>query len=582
MFELVHPDDVSELRSRIKELEDGAEVIRVIGRIRRADGRWRYLESTVGRSTAGDGVTTVLTRDVEDRIRLEAELRRQADTDALTGLLNRKAFLSELRRRLAAGPATVLFCDLDGFKAVNGTEGHAVGDALLRQVADTIADAVREGDLVARLGGDEFAVLLPAGTPDPPDVAERLCERLVDRLSGLRTDGVLGVSIGLVTGGEAGECVDAAELLGDADLAMYEAKAAGGRHWVRFEPSMRERVMARSQLRADLERVIATGGLAIDLQPLVDLVTGAWGGFEALIRWPDPDRRRSPGDFLPLAEETGLIVPLGAWVLRTALQWLAAWPDRQAGVSVNVTGRQVADPGFADLVRGELDRAGVDPGRLTLEITEQTAVEDLTRASAVLQPLRALGVHVALDDFGTGFSSLGYLAQLPVDELKIDQSFVGGLGSRAHDDALVRAVLGMAADLGLRVVAEGCRDGRTGPDPARVRLPGRAGLLLLPTRAVRLTPAAGVGAAPGRSGRRVPPLSWPDPGRDDVRPPSAGDGSSARRRLCCDNGRRVRATLALWHWSWAWGSSPCAPCLPAPHGCSRPPRICWWPAATPS
>jgi EAL domain-containing protein (putative c-di-GMP-specific phosphodiesterase class I) len=188
---------------------------------------------------------------------------------------------------------------------------------------------------------------------------------------------------------------------------------------------------------------------------VVSLRTGETTGFEALVRWEDAGQLRGASDFVPLAEETPLVVPLGAWVLRAALRWLATWPDPTVGVAVNVAGRQVAHPEFGELVRSELAAAGIEPTRLTLEITERTAVDDLARAHAVLQPLRALGVHVALDDFGTGFSSLGYLARLPVDELKIDQKFVSGLGVRAEDDALVRAVLALASDLGLRVVAEG-------------------------------------------------------------------------------------------------------------------------------
>jgi EAL domain-containing protein (putative c-di-GMP-specific phosphodiesterase class I) len=218
---------------------------------------------------------------------------------------------------------------------------------------------------------------------------------------------------------------------------------------------MRSRVVERSRMQAALEEAITDGGLELDMQPIVALQDGTWEGFEALVRWQDGDHRRQPGEFLPLAEETGLVVPMGEWVLREALAWLAAWPDPAIGVSVNVAGRQVAHPAFAAGVIAELARSGVAAGRLTLEVTEQTAVEDLTRAGAALQPLRALGVHVALDDFGTGFSSLGYLAQLPVDELKIDQCFVSGLGIRSEDEALIRTVLRLAADLGLRVVAEG-------------------------------------------------------------------------------------------------------------------------------
>jgi EAL domain-containing protein (putative c-di-GMP-specific phosphodiesterase class I) len=247
----------------------------------------------------------------------------------------------------------------------------------------------------------------------------------------------------------------AAGLVRDADLAMYEAKKRGGRTWVMFEPWMRQRVLHRTRLHAALAGAIDRGSLRLEVQPIVALPGGVRVGYEALVRWDDAGLRRGAGDFVPLAEETGLVVPLGTWVLRSALAWLAAWPDRGVGVSVNVASGQVADPGFGDLVRRELAASAVDPGRLTLEITERTAVDDLTHAAEVLQPLRALGVHVALDDFGTGFSSLGYLDVLPVDELKIDRQFVAGLGVRPQDETLVRNLLTLAADLGLRVVAEG-------------------------------------------------------------------------------------------------------------------------------
>jgi len=218
---------------------------------------------------------------------------------------------------------------------------------------------------------------------------------------------------------------------------------------------MREQVNERARVHAALERARDGEGLLLDMQPIVAIADGRWIGFEALLRWQDGPNTRLPESFLPMAEETGLIVPIGAWALRASLDWLATYPDPNAGISVNLAGRQVAEAGLLDLVATELERSGVAPNRLTLEITEQTAVQDLERAGASLQPLRALGVHVSLDDFGTGFSSLGYLAQLPVDELKIDRRFVAGLGRRDQDDVLVAAVTGLAADLGLRVVAEG-------------------------------------------------------------------------------------------------------------------------------
>jgi len=462
---LLHRADRRRALREIQRLEDeGVDAVRVAARVECADG-WRHLEATVSRRRGGAGYT-LSTRDVSERVWLEAELRRQADTDALTGLLSRSAFLTATAQRLWHGPAAVLFLDLDGFKSINDTEGHAAGDRLLTRAADVIAGALGPGDVAARLGGDEFAVL--AGSPQP-DALTATAERLVAALTtGItsRLGSRISASIGIAVDGPIRDVAGAAFVVRDADLAMYEAKKRGGRTWVLFEPWMRQRVWQRTRLQAALARAIEDEALRLEVQPIVALRTGERVGFEALVRWEDAGTLRGASDFVPLAEETPLVVPLGAWVLRTALVWLASWPDPAVGVAVNVAGRQVADPAFGDLVRSHLEATGVEPSRLTLEITERTAVDDLSRAHAVLKPLRALGVHVALDDFGTGFSSLGYLAGLPVDELKIDRRFVSGLGVRPQDEALVRAVLGLASDLGLRVVAEGVET----PDQAEALL----------------------------------------------------------------------------------------------------------------
>ncbi len=451
---LLHPADRGRVVRELQRLErQGVDAVRVDGRVRRAD-RWSHLEATVSRRRGGTGYT-LSTRDVSERVGLETELRRQADTDALTGLLSRSAFLAAAGERLWHGRAAVLFLDLDGFKGINDSEGHAAGDRLLTGAAEVIAAALGPGDVAARLGGDEFAVL--AASPLPEALTAT-----ADRLVGAMTSGItsrlgsrIGASIGIAVDGPIRDEAGAAFLVRDADLAMYEAKKRGGGTWVMFEPWMRRRVLQRSRLQAALARAIEDEALRLEVQPIISLRSGDQVGFEALVRWEDAGQLRGAADFVPFAEETPLVVPLGAWVLRTALAWLATWPDPTTGVAVNVAGRQVADPAFTDLVRCGLAASGVDPSRLTIEITERTAVDDLGRAQAVLPPLRALGVHVALDDFGIGFSSLGHLAGLPVDELKIDRRFVTGLGVRVQDDALVRAVLGLASDLGLRVVADG-------------------------------------------------------------------------------------------------------------------------------
>jgi diguanylate cyclase (GGDEF)-like protein/PAS domain S-box-containing protein len=450
---LVHPADRGRAVGELLHLErTGVDAVRVAARVRHADG-WRDVEATARRRHGGAGYT-LSTRDVSERVRLEGELRRQADTDALTGLMSRTAFLDTAADRLWEGPAAVLFLDLDGFKTINDTEGHGTGDRLLTQSARAIAGVLGPLDVAARLGGDEFAVLVPRPRPDQ---AAATAERLVRALG----DGIIS-PLGARLGASVGVAIDgplipegAAALLRDADLAMYEAKKRGGRRWVLFEPWMRYRVLQQTRSHVALARAVEDEALRLEVQPIVSLPGGDRVGFEALVRWEDDGELRAASDVVPFAEQTPLVVPLGAWVLRTVLGWLATWPEPGVGVAVNVAGRQLAEPGFAELVRELLAAGAVDPGRLTLDITERTAVDDVARARTVLRPLRELGVHVVLDDFGTGLSALGYLAGLPVDGLKIDRRFVAGLGVRAADDALVRAILTLARDLGLSVVAEG-------------------------------------------------------------------------------------------------------------------------------
>jgi diguanylate cyclase (GGDEF)-like protein/PAS domain S-box-containing protein len=466
--DLVHPVDLGRVRAELAAHTAGRPASRPLeARVRHADGRMIDTESTVtrrersgapgaggtggpGRDRGGGWVLTA--RDVTERVRLRDELAAQARTDALTGLLNRSAFLGLVDERLRGDrPAIVLFVDLDQFKTVNDTFGHGAGDELLCDVGAALRTAVGPGDVIARLGGDEFAVL--TRTSDLHR-ATATAGALVDAVATLAAPGggrQRAVSVGIAEG--SGNT--AAQLLREADLAMYRAKARGGACAVVFEPWMSERVLERSHLRTRLEGAIAAGELRLELQPVVHLGTGAWHGFEALVRWQDGDRRRGPGEFLPLAEESGLIVPIGTWVLHEALAQLAGWADPEAGMAVNVSPRQLEESGFPRLVTAALDAAGIAPGRLTLEITEQTAVDDLGRTASRLAGLRDLGVHVAVDDFGTGYSSMRYLTRLPVDSLKIDRQFVDGLGVRPRDEVLVTSMLRLAADLGLDVVAEG-------------------------------------------------------------------------------------------------------------------------------
>ncbi|WP_088289592.1 bifunctional diguanylate cyclase/phosphodiesterase [Kineosporia sp. A_224] len=519
LAERAHPDDdtldgAGETFAPLLEHRTDSVVVRA--RLQHVDGTWRHTESVVSLRDGGatPGLTISL-RDTTVQERMAAEVRRQARTDSLTGVTSRAAFLALVDERLAAGPAVVLFVDLDGFKSVNDTAGHAVGDRLLRDVAAALERAAGPDDVVARLGGDEFAVLGAGGTAAAGlELAAAVLRSL--RLAGRErdpraagTDASIGVAVG--AGGSA------ESLLGDADLAMYAAKAAGGARAVAFEPRMRTEVVERSRLVTALDTALGTGtGLALHVQPIVDLTDRNWVGFEALVRWEAPGGHRTPRDFLSVAEETGQIVPLGRWVLGQALGWLAGCGDRVAGVSVNVAGRQLADPAFPASVVEALEDSGVDPARLTLEVTEQTAIDDMTRTGARLQSLRALGVHVSLDDFGTGFSSLGYLAQLPVDELKIDRRFVAGLGVRAEDDALVRAVLRLAADLGLAVVAEGVETAEQARALAALGCRRAQGFHLQ-----RPVPAASLGFPPAR-GAASPDPAAPVPRREAAQAQAAG------------------------------------------------------------
>ncbi|GAA3595612.1 hypothetical protein GCM10022223_08470 [Kineosporia mesophila] len=427
----------------------------LVGNMWAADeSRWRVIEWAI--TPREDGGAVLVGRDVSDRVRMQTELVDAAQTDALTGLLNRTAFLEAVNARLASGQhAAVMFIDLDNFKEVNDTMGHAEGDRLLHRAAECLRQAAGPGDSVARLGGDEFAVM-PASVD--PDEAKAAADAVITAFNGFDETAhgrpSVSASLGLVVADPV-VTHTAREVLRDADLAMYRAKQRGGAGVVDFEPWMSERVMEHHRLRGDLETAVRDESLAIYLQPVVDLHTRQWEGFEALVRWPVGAETWSPAQFLPVAEESGLIVPMGAWVLRESLRQLSGWRDPKLGMAVNVAAAQLVGTDFYDVTMQALADSGVAPGRLTLEITEQAAIQDLGRTASRLDMLRSEGVHVAIDDFGTGFSSLQYLSRLPVDILKIDRKFVWGLGQQAEDDVLVRSMLGLAAELGLEVIAEG-------------------------------------------------------------------------------------------------------------------------------
>ncbi len=377
----------------------------------------------------------------------DSQLQRLAFEDSLTGLPNRSLFEQRIADTLTAGRhAVVAFLDLDDFKRVNDSLGHAAGDRLLQIAADRLRHALRAGDTVARLGGDEFAILAP-GADDTEALVARLFGVLAApvMLEGKRLH--LRASIGLAST-DTGH-----DLLRNADLAMYAAKAAGTNRCAVFTADLHTNAVARLDRREQLERAIENAELVLHYQPIVDLDLGRNAGFEALVRWQHPERGLlGPGEFIPLAEETGLIVPLGRWVLREAARQAANWGGAPY-LSVNVAGAQLEQPGFVEEVETALCDAGLAPERLVLEVTESSLVGD--DSAERLQALRRLGIRLAIDDFGTGYSSLSYLRRFPMDVLKIDRSFTR---DACNDSALLNAIVAMGESLGLVLVPEGIEE----------------------------------------------------------------------------------------------------------------------------
>ncbi|MGH1570499.1 putative bifunctional diguanylate cyclase/phosphodiesterase [Methylobacterium sp. P31] len=398
--------------------------------------------------------------DVTERRQKEAQIAHMARHDALTGLPNRVLLRERMEQVLAAlrrgGRAAVLYLDLDGFKGVNDTHGHPAGDELLRQVAQRFCATIRETDLVARLGGDEFAIIQV--DLDQASGASALAERLIAALhapfclSGGHEVSI-GTSIGVVVA--EGQDVTADGLLRAADVALYRAKADGRGTWRFFEPEMDAALKARRDLERALRLALAEGQYELHYQPIVSARTQGLTGFEALVRWRHPERGMvSPGEFIPLAEETGLIKPLGAWVLQRACSDAARWPSHLR-VAVNLSPVQFTGGNLLEGVVEALSASGLDPDRLELEITESALVQDSAAALDLLTRLRRVGVRVAMDDFGTGYSSLSYLHRFPFDKLKIDRSFVRDLGKDGSSLEIVRAIVALGKALGLSILAEG-------------------------------------------------------------------------------------------------------------------------------
>jgi diguanylate cyclase (GGDEF)-like protein/PAS domain S-box-containing protein len=454
----VHPDDGALALAELAALTGSPGSRRVFTvRIARPDGGWRDCE-WAGRNLSDDPVVGGLLfgiRDVSEQKVLERTLEHRAFHDELTGLPNRALLLDRLQQALSrSDEVALLFCDLDGFKAVNDAYGHEAGNVVLKAVAGRMAGIVRSVDTVARLAGDEFAVLIEGATREEvAGVADRIVDAVAEGVSIGEQDVSVGVSVGL-----AWPHPDDADGLADADLAMYAAKAEGGSSVRVFEPGLRDEVAERLAILRGLRRAVSDGELVLHYQPVVDVVTSRLLGVEALLRWQHPERGLlGPNEFLAVAEESRLIVRIGAWVVeeacRALVRWREAYDAEDLYMAVNVAVAQLEDDDFPAVVAAALAAAGLPAAALTLEITE-TALIAGGPAVERLHELKRLGVRLAVDDFGTGYSSLRYLQDLPVDIVKVDKAFVDRLDT-ADTRSVVQAILELAARLGMTTVAEG-------------------------------------------------------------------------------------------------------------------------------
>jgi diguanylate cyclase (GGDEF)-like protein/PAS domain S-box-containing protein len=403
--------------------------------------------------------------EVTERKRFEAELTRRAFHDGLTGLPNRALFLDHLTHRIEtrAKPKdgfAVLFVDLDNFKVVNDSLGHAAGDQLIVAISDRLQSVVRPGDTVARLGGDEFTLLL--GEAPTSNAAAAVAQRILDVLAEpvvvAGRSFHVGASIGIAWSQDSG--FDAGAMLRDADTAMYCAKLRGKNGISLYTSAMRADVMNRLDIESDLRGAIAGGQLFLQYQPIFELASGRIVETEALVRWNHPTRSViQPLDFIPIAEETGMICALGDWALREACAQLNRWRGEPQAcrlrIYVNASARQLEDPGYVSRVRKILLDSAVDPSLIGIEITETSTLQDLKRVRGVFQELRSLGVRLVVDDFGTGYSSMSYVGELKVDMLKIDRSFIAALSQPGANRVVVQAIISLARNLGLEVTTEG-------------------------------------------------------------------------------------------------------------------------------
>jgi diguanylate cyclase (GGDEF)-like protein/PAS domain S-box-containing protein len=478
LVEFAHPEDAGALLAFLDRTPTGGETGDSLSlRLRRTDGSWVPVEALGARIPDDDGTDTLVltSRDVSERVALEERLVHQTFHDALTGLANRELFTDRLahalvRREYDPTSVAVLLLDLADFQAVNERFGHDTGDRLLRLVAARLREGLRPGDTAARLSADEFAVLLEnvTGAAEASAIAERFLADLAAPVVVPGGEIVAEANVGIAVGARGAH--GAEELLRNADLALHVAKRDGAGQVRVHEPQLHQAVLSRLELKADLQRAVHREEFVLHYQPSVALDGSGITGVEALVRWRHPTRGLvPPAEFIPLAEETGLIIPIGRLVLRRACEQARSWHEtfpalRGMTMSVNVSGRQLEWPGLVDEVVEILGETGLDPATLVLEITESVVLGEREDLLARLRALKDLGLRLAIDDFGTGYSSLSYLSRLPVDILKIDKSFVDGLGGGEQAAALVATIIGLGRTLKLQTVAEGIEQ----PDQAAI------------------------------------------------------------------------------------------------------------------
>jgi diguanylate cyclase (GGDEF)-like protein/PAS domain S-box-containing protein len=471
-YHFVPPEDADGLAASVAQVASGdVPDVTVEQRYIRQDGEavWAALTMSRAAGSREDNASSIIAmvQDISTRKSLEERLTHQASHDPLTNLANRTLFRQRvevaLQRARHRDHVVVMYLDLDNFKSVNDSLGHSAGDQLLVTAAARLLNATRGSDTVARLGGDEFAILLENVREDGEAriVADRIARTMREPIHVGEDNVFVGVSIGIA---RALEEDGADEVLRNADVAMYTAKGKGKGNYQFFEQSMRTAVVDRLELEADLRTALAREEFELFFQPLVQLESTRIVGVEALVRWNHPRRGMlQPLDFIPVAEETGQIIPLGRWVMSEACRQAHAWwntlPDTdRSSIAVNVSGRQLRDPSFVEDVAGALAESGLRPSRLVLEITETVIMH---RTEGIMQRLRALkelGIQLAIDDFGTGYSSLNYLQQFPIDIIKIDKTFVDGLQRNDAGTALTRTIIGLGFTLGLSTVAEGIEE----------------------------------------------------------------------------------------------------------------------------